>query len=217
MQFNDEAVLDAIAERYGTRMAQNMPTIGPMVLDIMKSFDGAFRMRHVAEQMGPNGFAANSLAQRKNIALAVVRYINLSDEPLYFQRKHMSGTQAWVQLNVDSVSKSQLRDLELEHAQRSRRVIVFESERARGLMSHQSIARVPTQPDALPSHMDSMRDGMTRFMQSIGAQSSMIKDVAYALRMYDAAAQAGYITESDDMTIYDEQKLKDMLRKTFGL
>lgn len=218
MQFTDEVVLYSIEQRYGARMAERMPQVGPMVLDILKSFDGAFRMRHAAEQMRVNGFAAASLAQRRNIALAVVRYINLSDEPLYYQRKHISGTQAWVQLQIPAERKSQLRDLELEYAERSRRVIVYESERSRESdLGQQPIARAPTQAGIPQSHMDSMRTGLQAFMQKIGAPWASIKSADAALRMYDAAVMDGHITESDEMTEHDAERLKAMLRVVFGL
>lgn len=219
MQFTDKHALAVVADRYGARMARQMPVFGPIVLDIFKSFDGAFRLRYAVVQMQPNGFAAHTEAQCKNIALAVIRYVNESDEPIYFQRKHIAGTQAWIQLNVVPGNKQSLRDLDHAHAEKSRRVISFvRPDEPRRLNVQKPVQSQNVAISNISSvHMDMIKTGVFAFMQRIGATATHVGNVTKALQMYDAAVMDGAITESDDITAYDVETLKSALCQIFNI
>lgn len=219
MQFTDEHALAVVAARYGARMARQMPVFGPIVLDIFKSFDGAFRLRYAVVQMQPNGFAAHTEAQCKNVALAVIRYINESDEPLYFQRKHLAGTQAWIQLNVVPDNKQSLRDLDHAHAEKSRRVISFTRfDEPSGLNVQKPVqSQIVAISNISSDHMNTIKTGVLSFMQKIGATTAHIRTADKALQMYDAAVVDGAITESDDITAYDMETLKSALCHIFNI
>lgn len=219
MQFTDEHALTVVAARYGARMARQMPVFGPIMLDIFKSFDGAFRLRYAVTQMQPNGFAAHTEGQCKNIALAVIRYINESDVSIYFQRKHIAGTQAWVQLNVASDNKQSLRDLDHAHAEKSRRVISFiRPDEPREVNTQKPVqSQIVVGSNISSDHMNVIKTGVLAFMQKIGATAAHVGSANKALQMYDAAVMDGAIVESDDITSYDVETLKFALCQIFNI
>lgn len=218
--FTDLGGIEAVELQFGQQYARKLPIIGPMIMECVTQIDQIFLLAQVKRLMLVNGFANSTPIQLQKAAMSVIRYVNASAEPWYFNRVRSAGSWQWQLVPLDPSNKQAYRERDEQHAQRSRNIIVRQAV-AREAMPftmpsgeksaiQQAAAMTPRGPEFTQLQFNHMRDAFARYIAVMSHPAGALK----AGHMAKILFQSGFVQYigqdfADELTQFNADQIDE--------